>query len=108
MWTKASIKNWEKNLNNIGGIVSIARKAGAVIVGQDNLIGYDKKMYLIVMDELAGKSLQREMQHLSKTREIPLVIVKDLQSYVKIENCKVIGIKNKELSEKVFAEIKGE
>ena len=65
-------------MNNLSGIISIAKKAGYVIVGQDTLKGYDKKLFLLLMDKTAGKSLSREMNFLSKNKEIPIFEIENL------------------------------
>ena len=93
---------------DLGGLISISRKAGYVIIGQDNLIGYDKKLYLILLDKTAGKSLVREIDFLSKKKNVQVLLVEDLGKILKIENCKVIGIKNKNLSDAIVKSVKGE
>ncbi len=95
-------------MNNLSGIISIAKKAGYVIVGQDTLKGYDKKLYLLLIDKTAGKSLNREMKFLSKNREIPIFEIENLPDVAKLENCKILGIKNKNLSESILKILKGE
>ena len=95
-------------MNNLNGIISIAKKAGYVIVGQDTLKGYDKKLYLLLIDKTAGKSLNREMKFLSKNREIPIFEIENLPDVAKLENCKILGIKNKNLSESILKILKGE
>jgi ribosomal protein L7Ae-like RNA K-turn-binding protein len=98
----------EKNLNRIGGLVSIARKAGYVVIGKDNLAIYTKKLYLLLVDKTAGSSLSREMKFLSENRNIPILEVENLGTLVGIENCKAIGIKNKAISESIEKCVKGE
>jgi ribosomal protein L7Ae-like RNA K-turn-binding protein len=97
-------------LTKIGGLISIARKAGYVILGQDNLKNYDKKLYALLLDKTAGNSLSREMNFLANKKNIPLIVVENLAEMVSIENCKVIGIKNKPMTDKILEclEIKGE
>lgn len=95
-------------MGDFQGLLSIARKAGYAVIGQDNLIGYGKKLYLLLMDESAGDSLCREMAHLSNTKNIPLVRLKNLPELAKINTCKVIGIKNKNLADEMLKTIKGE
>ncbi len=89
-------------MEKISGLISIARKAGYVIIGQDNLSDYDKKMYLLLMDKNAGSSLSREMKFISEKKKIPLFQVENLGKLVSIENCKAIGIKNKAISENII------
>ncbi len=93
---------------DLTGLISISRKAGFVIIGQENLVEYDKKLYLLLMDKSAGRSLTREMNFLSQKRKVPLMEIENLSDIMKIENCKVIGIKNKNLSEAIAKIVKGE
>jgi len=102
------MKKLEKNLNKTKGLISIARKAGYVIIGKENLIGYTKKLYLLIVDKRAGNSLLREMKFLSESRNLPILEVDDLAELVGIENCKAIGLKNKAMSESIEKCVKGE
>ena len=102
------MKKLEWNLNKIKGLLSIARKAGFCIIGQDNLKDYDKKLFLILLDKTAGQALLRQMEFLSKSRNIPLVMVDGLAEILAIENCKVIALKNKSISENIIKNLKGE
>lgn len=95
-------------MTKISGLISIARKAGYVIIGKDNLQNYDKKLYVLLMDKSAGSSLAREMKFISQTRKIPLLEVENLASMISIENCKAIGIKNKSMSDNIIKCLKGE
>lgn len=95
-------------MTKINGLISIARKAGYVIIGKDNLMDYQKKLYLLLIDKSAGNSLLREMKFLSSKREIPLLEVENLNEMVAIENCKAIGLKNKSMSENIMMCLKGE
>ena len=95
-------------MSSVNGLISIARKAGYVIIGLENLKGYDKKMYLLLVDKTAGSSLSREMNFLAKTKNIPLIQVDNLGSLVAIENCKAVGLKNKAISENLIESLKGE
>ncbi len=95
-------------MSKLTGWISIARKAGYCIIGQDKLLDYDKKLYLILLDESAGKALERQMNFLSKEKDIPLLMVDGLSHMLAIENCKVLGIKNKAISENLIKIIKGD
>ncbi|MBP3431850.1 MAG: hypothetical protein J6K39_03245 [Clostridia bacterium] len=95
-------------MSKLNGLISIARKAGFCVIGQDNLKGFDKKLHLIVLDKSAGDSLVREMTFLSNKKNCSLLTVDGLEEVTAIKNCKVIGIKNKDLSEMIEKEIKGE
>ena len=95
-------------MNKIQGLISIARKAGSVIIGKEKLATYTKKLYLLLIDKSAGNSLLREMKFLSENRDIPLLEIENLAELVSIENCKAIGLKNKALSESIEKCVKGE
>ena len=95
-------------MNKIQGLISIARKAGFVIIGKEKLAIYTKKLYLLLIDKSAGNSLLREMKFLSENRDIPLLEIENLAELVSIENCKAIGLKNKALSESIEKCVKGE
>ena len=108
MFQPMYIKKLEKNLNKLIGLISIARKAGFCIIGQDNLRNYDKKLYLILLDKNAGSSLQRQMNFLANDKNIPLILIDNLSEMLAIENCKVVGIKNKAISENLIKSLKGD
>lgn len=95
-------------MSDFVGLIGLARKAGYVIVGQENLIGYDKKLYLILLDKTAGNSLLREVNFLSKKKNLEVVSIENLSEKIKIENCKVVGIKNKNFAEAIVKSVKGE
>ena len=95
-------------MNKLKGLISIARKAGFCIIGQDKLTGYEKKLYLILLDNRAGKALERQMTYLSQDKEIPLLRVDGLDEMLAIEKCRVVGIKNKAISESLIKRLKGD
>lgn len=98
----------EKKLNKIEGLISISRKAGFAIIGQDNLKGYAKKLYLLLVDVTAGKSLKREINFLAQKTNAQLFELENLGDLIGIENCKVVGLKNKAISENIIECLKGE
>lgn len=92
-------------MSDLKGLLSLARKAGYVVIGVDNLSGYDKKLFLLLHDKSAGKSLVREMNFLSQKRSVPLAEVDGLEELMHIPNCKAVGIRNKKFSEMILTEI---
>lgn len=82
----------------LNGYINISRKAGYLIVGSDNLKGYNKKLYLVIYDTSAQKNTLKVVEEL-KNKNIPIFAVEDLEKITSIKNCKIVGIKNKELSE---------
>lgn len=86
----------------VKGYVSIANKAGYLIVGADNLKGYHKKLFLVLADETGGKNLLKVAQYLKQNLNIELFVLKNLESYTGIEGCKIVGIKNKGISDEII------
>lgn len=77
--------------------LSIAAKAGYLIIGSDKLKSYKQKLYLILLDEGAGKS---SIKIAEKFNEVaPILQVENLGSLCQISSCKVLGIKNKAMAD---------
>lgn len=94
----------------IKGLINIANKAGYLIIGADALKGYNKKLYLILACEDSGKNLFKVVE---RTKEITNCQVEILNlatftQVVTIPNCKVVGIKNKGITEEIIKYIRGE
>ena len=82
--------------------LGIARKAGYIIIGGEKLENYQKKLYLVLYDESIKKNTLKIVEKL-KERNILVKKVDDLASLIKIENCKIIGLKNKNLSDIILS-----
>lgn len=91
------------NLDKIKGYINIARKAGYLIIGGEKLKNYRKKLYLIIYDDSAQKNTLKIIEQF-KDKEI--VSVKNLEELTAINNCKIIGIKNKMISETILKLLK--
>ena len=78
--------------------INISRKAGYLIIGSERLKGYCKKLYLAIYDKSAQKNTLKVVEELNN-KNIPIFAVDDLEQLTGIKNCKLVGIKNKELSE---------
>ena len=85
-------------INKIKGYLNISRKAGYIIWGGDNLKNYSKKLFLVLVDTSAQKNTQKVVEKI-KLKEIPIIFVENLSNLVNKSNCKIIGIKNKAISE---------
>lgn len=90
----------------IKGYISIANKAGYLIIGADNLKGYHKKLYLVLADSASGKNLLKIANNLKQNLNAELFILDNLETYTGINNCKIVGIKNKGISEEIIKLIK--
>lgn len=84
--------------NKLQGYLNIAKKAGYVIIGGEKLYNYNKKLYLVIYDNTSEKNTLKVIDKI-KQRNIPIFSIDNLQDIVSIKNCKIIGIKNKNLSD---------
>lgn len=82
----------------ISGYLNISRKAGYLIIGGEKLKGYNKKLYLVLYDIDAQKNTLKVVEEL-KNKNISVFAVENLEEFTGIKNCKIIGLKNKDLSE---------
>lgn len=83
----------------LASYLGIAMQAGYAIIGSDKLDGYDKKLYLVLIDADAGKSSRKVYDRLVSSG-IDGRVVENLGSLNNKTN-KIIGIKNKGLSEEI-------
>lgn len=95
-------------MKRIKGYIGIARKAGYAIIGGEKISSHTQKLYLILVDQNAGKSLMREMDFVAENRNIPILKCDEMEELVGIENCKAVAFKNKALSEMIIKILKGE
>ena len=84
--------------NKLQGYLNIAKKAGYVIIGAEKLYNYNKKLYLVIYDNTSEKNTLKVVDKI-KQKNIPIFSIDNLQDIVSIKNCKIIGIKNKNLSD---------
>ena len=82
-------------IDKIKGYINISHKAGYLIIGGDKLKDYNKKLYLLIYDKNA---LKNTMKIVEKFNEI-----ENLEELTSIKNCKIVGIKNKNLSELILS-----
>ncbi len=103
LMTKYISKSARKLLDKIKfqDYLNIAKKAGYVIIGGEKLYTYNKKIYLIIYDSTAGTSTLKLVEKF-KEKGISILSIEDLESYMKIKNCKIIAIKNKDISEILY------
>ena len=87
------------------GYINISHKAGYLIVGGEKLEKYTKKLYLVIYDKSAQKSTIKVVEKI-KEKEIPTIEVENLEELTSINKCKIIGLKNKNLSEIIISLLK--
>ncbi len=90
--------------------IGLARKAGAVLFGIDNIISSRKPVHLILLSESeASENLVKKVNGFLANKNIKLISLKyTLDSILGTQNCKVIGLTNLELSKKVYSLINKE
>ena len=86
------------NKEKIKGYLNIARKAGYLIIGGEKLEGYTKKLYLILCDTACVLSTVKIANKL-KEKGLAVLSIEGLGELLSIPNCKIIGLKNKNISE---------
>ncbi|MBQ3494572.1 MAG: hypothetical protein IJA69_04070 [Clostridia bacterium] len=99
----------QNQINKIKGLISIAKKANYIVFGADNLKNYNKKLYLLIKANNAGKDIQKICE---KYIEFGIDCIEfdfnDMQNITNLDNCKILGLKNKGLSEAILNIIRGE
>lgn len=93
--------------SKLKGYLNISHKAGYLIVGGEKLSNYTKKLYLVIYDKSAQKNTIKVVEKI-KEKEIPIIEVDCLEELTAIKNCKIIGLKNKNLSDIISDLLKNE
>lgn len=83
------------------GYINIAKKANYLIIGSDTLKNYTKKLYLVLYDKNAQNSVKKIVYDISH-KDIKTIEIENLSELVNIENCKIVGLKNKGLSDTIL------
>ena len=94
-------------VQKIKGYVNLANRAGYIIWGTDNLKGYTHKLYLILYREDYGTTIQKTVNRFENVESIMLSI-DDYNEIIGNSNSKIIGIKNKGLSDQIINLLRGE
>lgn len=82
----------------IKGYLNISRKAGYLIIGGETLEDYKKKLFLVLYDKDAGNTTLKIAAKI-ESRGIKTLATESLGDLCSIPNCKMLGIKNKNISE---------
>ena len=95
------------NLKRANGYLNIAQSAGYVVWGTDGLKGYTHKLYLIVYREDFGKTIEKTLTRFNSIKQI-MLNVQDFNYFIGNDNCKILAIKNKGISEQIINLLRGE
>lgn len=88
----------------IEGYLNIAKKAGYLLIGGENIenaILHKRKIYLVLYEP----SIQNNSLKIIRKAEERSILTKSLEgisNYIKIKNCKIIALKNKNLSDIIY------
>lgn len=82
----------------LAGYLNIAHKGNYLIIGGEKLSNYDKKIFLVLYDNNIKKNTKKILDMLI-LKNILSFQVDNLEQLIHIKNCKIIGIKNKGLSD---------
>ena len=96
----------QNNIAALKGYLNIARKAGYLIVGGEKLCDYDKKLYLVLYDKNSQKNTMK-IVHKLEEKNLNCIEVENLSDIICIQNCKIAGIKNKNLSDIIYILLQG-
>lgn len=92
-------------VDKVKGYLNISHKAGYLIVGGEKLDNYNKKLYLVIYDNSAQKNTVKVVEKI-KEKDIPVLSIDNLEELISIKNCKIIGLKNKNLSDIILGLLK--
>lgn len=92
----------------IKGYISIAKKAGYLVVGADNLKGYNKKLYLVLASKQGGKNLIKIANSLKEKTKDQVYFLENLEEISQLYNCKILGIKNLGISQQIINLLRSE
>ena len=99
----------ETSINKVSGYIGLADRAGYVIWGADNLKGYTHKMYLLLYREDFGKTIEKTISRFKNSGAIIIMLNEaEFNKIVKKNNCKILAIKNKGISEQIINILRGE
>lgn len=87
---------WTKYLN-------LARRAGAVLFGIDEIMKFRGKVYLVLLSETqATVNLREKVENFVAKKDTILISLKeDLNIFLNTDNCKVIGVTNENLANQI-------
>ena len=88
----------------IKGYLNISRKAGYLIIGGETLDDYTKKLFLVLYDKTAANNTRKVVARLNE-RGIKTIEVEALGELFSLPTCKIVGIKNKNLSDIIESEL---
>ncbi len=96
------------NLKKANGYLNLAKSGNYVIWGTDGFKGYTHKLYLVIYREDYGKTIEKTLGRFGDSVYKIKLHYNDFNELVETDNSKIIGIKNKGLSEQIINLLRGE
>lgn len=91
--------------NKISTYIGFSVKSGQIIYGADTLLETRKHVKLILLCSSLASNTAQKVEEFANSRKIPTFTVKDflLEDAVCKQNCKVVGLLNKNLAQAILA-----
>ena len=86
--------------NKAFSYVGFAIKANKIIFGTDSLLGYSKKVHLIIVSNTLSENAMKKIEKLAEIKRCPIIKLdeNEFDDTVNKTGCKVVGITSFELS----------
>lgn len=101
----AFMSNWRHWLmqNEWVKYFNLAKKAGAVVYGIDEISKCRRKVYLIVLSEKQATQnlIEKVNNYIAKKNTKLIKLNDDLNAFLNTNNCKVIGLTNENLANQI-------
>lgn len=91
--------------NKLIGYLGLLKKGDYLIIGADKIKETRKKMFLIIIPSNPSKNIEKVSSFKANDYNIPIIKLKnanDLGEAIGINNCKILGVKNKGLCDAIL------
>lgn len=92
--------------NKIKTYINFAIKSNKIVYGLDNISAYNKKAFLIIIDEGVNAKFKQNIINIATKLQTPLVEAAQeiLNEMLNTSNCKAILLRNKSLADAIIKE----
>ncbi len=92
------------NTNKIDSYIGFSVRSGQIIFGIDNLLVTRKRVKLILLCNSLTAQSEKKITEFAESKQIPVLKLthKKLEDVVYKNNCKVVGLTNKNLAQAVI------
>lgn len=82
--------------------VGFAVRSGAAVYGLENIKKSYKKIFCVIEDEMLSENSRSKTESFCKEKSIKKIVLKNIDELFGANNCKVVGITNKELAKQII------